>query len=353
MNIDIKELLAVVVENSASDLHMVANSEPQIRLDGRLVPLDLPSLDGETIQKMCYTVMTEKHKKDFEENKELDFAFDVSELERRFRANYYVAQGSMAASFRIIPTKIPTLDELSSPAVYKDIIKREKGLILVTGPTGSGKSTTLAAMLNEINSSERKHIVTIEDPVEFTHENKMSLFSYRTVGEDTKSFATALKYAMRQDPDVIFVGELRDKETITAALTAAETGHLVLASLHSNSAAQTINRIIDVFSGDEQPQIRAQLSTTLVAAISQMLIPKLPKGRVCVSEILINTPAIGNLIRESKVHQIYSQMGIGQAQSGMMVQIQELEKLVKSGVITKENALQYANRQDDLKAKLG
>jgi len=254
----------------------------------------------------------------------------------------------MCAAFRPIPITIPSLDDLGSPTIYKKLIKREKGIILVTGPTGSGKSTTLAAMLNEINEYEQKHIVTAEDPVEFVHTNKKSVFSHREVGNDTASFANALKYAMRQDPDVILVGEMRDKETIAAALTAAETGHLVFATLHTNSAPSTINRIIDVFPGEEQPQVRAMLSASLVAVISQSLIPKIKGGRIATSEIMVMNHAIANLIREEKVHQIYSQMQLGQEDSGMQTQTQVLVSLVKQGIISKENAIQFSNRPDEL-----
>ena len=347
VSIDIKKLLKNIVAHKASDLHLVSRSEPQIRISGKLVSLDLPKLDGETIEKMCYSIITEKQKKIFEENKEIDFAIELPGV-GRFRANYYRTMGDVAAAFRVIPTKIPSIDELGAPQIYKEIIKREKGLILVTGPTGSGKSTTLASMLNEINLTERKHIITIEDPVEFIHENKKSLFSHRNVGSDTKSFASALKYAMREDPDVILIGEMRDKETISAALTAAETGHLVFGTLHTNSSAQTINRIIDVFNGDEQPQVRAQLSTSLVAVISQVLIPKIGGGRVAVPEILISNPAVENLIREDKVHQIYSQMQLRQEATGMQTQTQILVQLVKNKVIEKNDALRYSTRPDEL-----
>lgn len=352
MELDIRTLLKTVVENKASDLHLVAGSEPQVRLDGRLVQLDLPQMDGNTIERLCYTLLTEKQKALFEETNDLDFAVEIPEL-GRFRGNYYKTLGEMAAAFRIIPLEIPTLEMLSAPQIYKDLIKREKGLILITGPTGSGKTTTLGAMLHEINTNERKHILCIEDPVEFVHKNKKALFSYRTVGEDTASFARALKAALREDPDIIFVGELRDKETIRAALTAAETGHLVFGTLHTNSSAGTINRLIDVFDGDEQPQIRSQMSVSLVAAISQILLPKVGGGRVAAAEILINSPAIGNLIRENKVHQIVSQMMIGQGRTGMQTQNQVLQKLVKDGMVTKENALQYSYDPEELKSKIG
>jgi len=345
--LDIRKLLKNVVAYKASDLHLVSRSEPQIRIDGKLAPLNLPKLDGDTIEEMCYSIITEKQKKEFEERNELDFAIHIPEV-GRFRANYYRTMGDVAAAFRVIPTKIPSIDELEAPPIYKQLIQREKGMILVTGPTGSGKSTTLAAMLNEINMTERKHIITVEDPIEFVHENNKSLFSHRNIGNDTESFASALKYALREDPDVILIGEMRDKETISAALTAAETGHLVFGTLHTNSAPQTVNRIIDVFSGDEQPQVRAQLSTSLVAVISQALVPKIGGGRVAVPEILITNPAIANLIREDKVHQIYSQMQLGQGESGMQTQTQVLVKLVRNRVIEKGDAIRVSTRPDEL-----
>lgn len=347
MQYDINALLKTVVAHKASDLHLVPGSEPQVRIDGKLVPLNLPPLSGQEIQSLCYSIITEKQKKEFEEQYELDFAFSIPNI-GRFRGNYYRTLGEMAAAFRIIPSQIPSIDDLGAPLVFKEIVKREKGLILVTGPTGSGKSTTLAALLNEINEKERKHIITIEDPVEFIHPNKKSLFSHRELGLDTASYASALKYALREDPDVILIGEMRDQETIKAALTAAETGHLVLGTLHTNSAPGTINRIIDVFKGDEQPQIRAQLASSLVAVISQVLIPKIGGGRIAVHEILINNPAIANLIRENKVHQIYSQMQLGQQQSGMQTQTKVLQKLLLNRIIDKETALKFSNRPEEL-----
>jgi len=351
MTIDIKKLLQSVVSYGASDLHLVSRSEPQIRIDGSLKAVNLPVLTGEDIEEMTYALLTEKQKKSFEEHLELDFALFLPGI-GRFRANYYRTLGDIAAAFRIIPTEIPSLDSLSAPHIYKELIKREKGLILVTGPTGSGKSTTLAAMLNEINLTEHKHIVTVEDPVEFIHQNKNSVFSHRETGTDTKSFASALKYAMRQDPDIILIGEMRDKETIEAALSAAETGHLVFGTLHTNSAPGTINRIIDVFSGDEQAQIRTMISTSLVAVVSQVLLPKVGGGRVAVPEIMTTNHAIANLIREDKVHQLYSQMQLGQAQSGMQTQTQVLVKLLQQKTILKEYALQYSNKPDELKKNI-
>jgi len=350
--LDIRKLLKSVVAYKASDMHLVSGSEPQIRIDGRLVALNLPVLDGKMIEEMAYSLLTEKQKKEFEEYNELDFSIVLPEV-GRFRANYYRTMGDVACAFRIIPIHIPSLDDLNAKAIFKEIIKREKGLILVTGPTGSGKSTTLAAMLNEVNMTEKKHIITVEDPVEFVHTNKNCLFSQRNVGTDTKSFAAALKYAMREDPDVILIGEMRDRETISAALTAAETGHLVFGTLHTNSAPQTINRIIDVFSGDEQPQVRAQLSTSLIAVISQALLPRIGGGRVAAQEVFITNPAIANLIREDKVHQLYSQMQLNQAETKMVTQTQELLEYLKKKIITKENAVQYSNRPDELLRALG
>jgi len=340
-----------VVVHKASDLHLISKSEPLLRLDGTLKPINLPPLTGSSIEDMCYSLITEKQKKHFEEHSELDFAIEMEGI-GRFRANYYKTLGDMAAAFRVIPIDVPTLDELHAPSVYKKLIKREKGLILVTGPTGSGKSTTLAAMLNEINLTEAKHIVTVEDPVEFVHQNKKCVFSHRGVGEDTESFATALKYAMRQDPDIILIGEMRDKETISAALTAAETGHLVFGTLHTSSAPGTINRIIDVFSGDEQPQIRAMISSSLVAVIAQALLPKVKSGRVAASEILVTNHAIANLIREDKVHQIYSTMQLGQEGTGMQTQTQALFEFVRNGAVDKYIAMQYANKPEELEKAL-
>ena len=345
--LDIRKLLKSVIAYKSSDLHLVSRSEPQIRIDGRLVALNLPVLDGKMIEEMSYAILTEKQKKEFEEHNELDFAIELPGI-GRFRANYYKTMGDIACAFRIIPIEIPSLDDLNAKKIFKEIIKREKGLILVTGPTGSGKSTTLAAMLNEINLTEQRHIITVEDPVEFVHTNKKSLFSHRNVGTDTQSFSNALKFALREDPDVILIGEMRDRETIEAALTAAETGHLVFGTLHTNSAPQTINRIIDVFGGDEQPQVRAQLATSLVSVISQALLPRVGGGRIAAQELMITNPAIANLIREDKVHQLYSQMQLNQQATGMTTQTQELLEFLRQKIISKENAIQYSNRPEEL-----
>jgi len=293
----LEQLLKSIKDYNASDLHLNVNSEPQLRIDGKLTPLNLPKLTKEDTINLCYSVLTEKQKVILEEELELDFSFEIPNV-ARFRANYYYEREHLAAAFRIIPQRPFTLDELKAPLIFKELIKKEKGLILVTGPTGSGKSTTLAAMINEINEIYHKHILTIEDPIEFVHQHKKSLISQREVGRDTKSFLRALKSALREDPDVILIGEMRDKETIGAAITAAETGHLVFGTLHTNSAVQTINRIIDIFPADEQDQVRTQLSMAINAIIAQVLLPKIGGGRIAAHEIMINNPAISNLIRK-------------------------------------------------------
>jgi twitching motility protein PilT len=347
--IDVRKLLKSTLALGSSDLHLVVGSEPQIRIDKELKPLKLPKLTAKEVDAMANSLIKEKQKKIFEERRELDFSFEIENV-GRFRANYYKTIGGTACAFRMIPIEIPTLDSFDSPPIFKELVKKEKGMILVTGPTGSGKSTTLAAMLNEINLTERKHIITIEDPVEFVHKNNKSLFSQRDVGKDsnTDSFATALKYSLRQDPDIILIGEMRDAETIGAALTAAETGHLVFGTLHTNSAAGTINRIIDVFDSEQQGQIRAQLASSLVAVISQSLIPRIGGGKVATQEILISNPAIANLIREDKVHQLYSQMQLNQTETSMKTQTQEIMDLLKKKVISKENAIKNSNRPEEL-----
>ena len=346
--IQMNGILAFMKENNASDLHFIPGRKPLLRIHGTLNDLEFAVLNSEIIKASCYSILSDAQKATLEEERELDFAYAVEGV-GRFRANYYyVEEGKLAAAFRLIPENIPSLDDLKAPPIFKELIKKEKGLILVTGPTGSGKSTTLAAMLNEINATESKHILTIEHPVEFMHKNKKSVFSYRNVDIDTKSFQTALKYALRQDPDIILIGEMRDRETIAAAITAAETGHLVFGTLHTNSAMQTINRIVDSFSGGEQDQIRNMLSFSLQAVIAQSLIPKKGGGRLAIHEILINNMAIANLIRENKNHQIYSQMQLNQQGTGMKTQTQSLVDAVRAGLITRELALRYSTQYNEL-----
>ena len=352
LNYTLEQLLKNVKQYNASDLHLNVNAEPMLRIDGRLAPLNLPKLKNEEVIELCYSVLTEKQKAQLEEELELDFSFEIPGI-ARFRANYYYEREHLAAAFRIIPPRPLTLDELNAPSVFKQLIRREKGMILVTGPTGSGKSTTLAAMLNEINENFKKHIITIEDPIEFVHEHKKSLFSQREVGRDTKSFLRALRASLREDPDVILIGEMRDKETIGAAITAAETGHLVFATLHTNSADQTINRIVNVFPAEEQDQIRTQLSMALNAVISQALLPKIGGGRIAAHEIMINNPAISNLIRENKIAQIYSQMQLNQGVTGMQTMNQVLANYVAKHIISKETAMAYTTKPEELRKMIG
>ncbi|HEY6007653.1 MAG TPA: type IV pilus twitching motility protein PilT [Geobacteraceae bacterium] len=346
---NLHQLLKELVERGGSDLHITTNSPPQIRLDGKLTPLNAPPLHGEETKQLCYSVLTDSQKHKFEEENELDLSFGVKGLSR-FRGNIFVQRGAVAGVFRVIPYKILTFEELGLPPVVKQLAAKPRGLILVTGPTGSGKSTTLASIIDHINIGRHDHIVTIEDPIEYLHPHKGCLVNQREVGADTKSFKHALKYVLRQDPDVVLVGELRDLETIEAALTLAETGHLCLATLHTNSCAQTINRIIDVFPPYQQTQVRAQLSFVLEGVMSQTLIPRVGgSGRVLALEIMVPNPAIRNLIREDKVHQIYSQMQVGQDKFGMQTMNQCLFSLFSKHLISLEDALGRSSEPDELK----
>ena len=337
----IRSLLDLVIDKKASDLHLVARSMPKIRIDGELVSTGNIILTPNDIEEICLPLLDDEQKSELKSSKELDFSIDLGKS-GRFRANYYYTMnGELSAAFRMIPFQTPTLDDIYAPQILFDLAKKQKGLILVTGATGSGKSTTLAAILNEINQNQNKHIITIEDPVEFIHTSKNSLFSHRNVGSDTKSFTRALKYALREDPDVILVGEMRDKEIMAMTIEAAQTGHLVFATLHTSSAVGSINRIIDSFSGSDQAYIRSSLASSLIAIISQNLLPKINGGRIALFEIMLNNIAISNLIREGKTHQILSQMQIGSAQTGMRIMANEIQKALNENLISKEVAMQF------------
>lgn len=344
----IYDLLKVMIEKGASDLHITTGSPPRLRVDGKLIPLDYPNLAPPETKSLCYSILTDAQKHRFEENNELDLSFGVKGLSR-FRGNVFMQRGAVAAAFRTIPFEIRTFHELGLPEIVNDLVKKPRGLILVTGATGSGKSTTLAAMVDRINSERFDHIITVEDPIEYLHTHKKCLINQREVNADTASFKTALRYVLRQDPDVVLIGEMRDLETIEAALTVAETGHLTLATLHTNSAVQTINRIIDVFPPHQQEQIRVQLSFVLEGILAQQLIPKKSgKGRVLAVELLVPNPAIRNLIREDKIHQIYSMMQTGQSKFGMQTMNQSLIELYAKGALSYEDALGRSPVPDEL-----
>ena len=347
------ELLRTMIERNASDLHITVGSPPQIRVDGALMSLEIPPLTGVESKQMCYSILTEVQKKHFEQDNELDLSFGIKDLSR-FRANIFQQRGVVAGAFRTIPYHIRSFEDLGLPPIVKELTWKPRGLILVTGPTGSGKSTTLAAMIDEINSNRPYHIVTVEDPIEYVHQHKKGIVNQREVGSDTNSFKAALKYILRQDPDVVLIGEMRDLETIEAALVIAETGHLALATLHTNSCVQTINRIIDVFPPFQQPQVRAQLSMVLEGVLSQILIPRSSgKGRALALEIMVPNAAIRNLIREEKVHQIYSQMQMGQAKFGMQTLNQSLCQLALRRMITVEEAMRCSSDPEELSAMIG
>ena len=337
---DITELLAFAVKNKASDLHLSAGLPPMIRVHGDVRRINLPPLEHKEVHAMVYDIMNDAQRKQFEESWECDFSFAVPNL-ARFRVNAFQQNRGAGAVFRTIPSKVLTLEELNCPKIFKEIAHQPRGIVLVTGPTGSGKSTTLAAMLDHINKNEYGHILSVEDPIEFVHQSQKCLINQREVHRDTHGFNEALRSALREDPDYILVGELRDLETIRLALTAAETGHLVFATLHTSSAAKTIDRIIDVFPAGEKPMVRSMLSESLRAVISQALLKKIGGGRTAAWEIMVGIPAIRNLIREDKVAQMYSAIQTGQ-QVGMMTLDQNLQDLVKRSLITRNQAREYA-----------
>lgn len=341
---DITELLTFCHQQGASDLHLSAGQPPIIRMDGDIRRVNLPVMDEKEVHDMIYGIMSDRQRCDFEEHMEADFSFDVPGI-ARFRVNAFNQNRGAGAVFRTIPGKIPGLDELSMGQVFRDIANKPRGLVLVTGPTGSGKSTTLAAMMDYINENQHQHILTIEDPIEFIHTPKKSLINQREVHRDTHSFTNALRSALREDPDIILVGEMRDLETIRLALTAAETGHLVFGTLHTTSAAKTINRIIDVFPAEEKSMVRSMLSESLEAVIAQTLLKKNGGGRVAAHEILMGTSAIRNLIREDKIAQMYTAIQTGNS-IGMQTLDQCLQKLVSQGLISKETARSKAKNPD-------
>jgi len=342
------ELLKTMVEHEGSDLHIATNTPPQIRVHGHLRRLDLPDLQPADTKQLIYSVLTDAQKKRFEEALELDFSFGIRGL-ARFRCNVFNQRGAVGAVYRLIPEKIRSFQDLGLPQVLGTLSERPRGLVLVTGPTGSGKSTTLAAMLDKINTERHDHILTIEDPIEYIHPHKNCLVNQREVHSDTNSFANALRAALREDPDIVLIGEMRDLETVEAALKIAETGHLTFGTLHTNSAAQTINRIIDIFPSSQQAQIRTQLSLVLEGIVCQALLPRSDgKGRVVSLEIMVPTAAIRNLIRDDKVHQIYGAMQTGQEKLGMQTANQSLASLYMRKQITLETALGASSNRDEL-----
>ncbi|MGB4335309.1 MAG: type IV pilus twitching motility protein PilT [Chromatiaceae bacterium] len=341
---DITELLTFSVNNKSSDLHLSAGLPPMIRVNGDMRRIDLPAMDHRTVHTLVYEIMNDKQRKDYEEFLETDFSFEIPGL-ARFRVNAFNQKRGAAAVLRTIPSKVLSLEEINAPKLFRDIVEVSRGLILVTGPTGSGKSTTLAAMIDYLNDTRYEHILTIEDPIEFVHLSKKCLINQREVHRDTLGFAEALRSALREDPDIILVGEMRDLETIRLAMTAAETGHLVFGTLHTTSAAKTVNRIIDVFPAAEKDMVRSMLSESLRAVVAQTLLKKVGGGRVAAHEIMIGSPAIRNLIREDKVAQMYSAIQTGQA-FGMQTLDQNLADLLKQGLITRADAQSKAQNKE-------
>ena len=347
------QLLKAMIEKGASDLHITTGTAPQLRIDGKLHPLRMPPLSPPETKQLCYSVLTDAQKHTFEETNELDLSFSVQKLSR-FRGNVFVQRGNVSGAFRAIPFKIKTFEELGLPRVVSELSQKPRGLVLVTGPTGSGKSTTLATMIDKINTERNEHIVTIEDPIEYLHHHKGCVVNQREVGADTSGFKNALKYILRQDPDVVLIGEMRDLETIEAALTVAETGHLCFATLHTNSAVQTINRIVDVFPPYQQSQVRAQLSFVLEGVLCQALMPRANgPGRVMALEVMVPNAAIRNLIREDKIHQIYSAMQVGQDKFGMQTMNQSLANVYQRRLVSLDDAMGRSPDVEELRNLTG
>jgi twitching motility protein PilT len=344
--VTLRELLELMAKKAASDLHLTVGSPPQLRIDGRLVKMDFDILTPEETKKLAYSIMNEKQKQKFEEKSELDLSFGIENLSR-FRCNVFMQRGNVAVALRQIPFRIPSFEELGIPKVVSELADLPRGLVLITGPTGSGKSTTLAALINKINQERHGHILTVEDPIEYLHRHISSLINQREVYADTESFANALKYALREDPDVVLVGEMRDLETMEATLNISETGHLAFATLHTNSCAESINRIIDVFPTNQQEQVRVTVSFVLQAVVSQQLIPRIGGGRVLALEIMACTPAIRALIRDDKIHQIYSLMQAGQ-KFGMRTMNQSLAELYLKHKITLGDAMGRSSNAQEL-----
>ncbi len=350
--LNLQALLKAMTDKGASDLHITAGSPPRLRIDGDLVRLQAEPLTPIDTKQLCYSVMNDAQKLRYEEDMECDFSFGIKGM-ARFRANVYLQQSCVAGAFRVVPYNIIPLQDLGMPAIVTELCDRPRGLVLVTGPTGSGKSTTLASMIDRINTTIKGHIVTVEDPIEFQHQHKGCLVNQREIGRDTQSFKRALKYILRQDPDVVLIGEMRDHETVEAALTIAETGHLAFGTLHTNSAIQSINRIIDVFSSHQQDQVRAVLSFVLEGVITQTLLPKASgSGRALACEVMVPNAAIRNLIREDKLHQIYSQMQIGQSKFGMQTMNQSLVDLYMRKVISLDQAMGHTSEHDELRTMI-
>jgi twitching motility protein PilT len=352
MNFDFADVLLEVLEKKASDLHLTAGSPPMVRLRGQLEPLDYPVLTPQDVRETIYSILTNDQRQKLETDWQIDLAYAIPG-KARFRVNAYFQRAALGAAMRLIPTEMPALDTLGVPSVLRDFTKKPRGFVLVTGPTGSGKSTTLAAMIDVINEERHEHIMTIEDPIEFLHKHKKCIVNQRELGADAKSFGTALKAALRQDPDVILVGEMRDLETISTALTAAETGHLVFATLHTQDTAQTVDRIVDVFPPAQQHQVRVQLSVGLQGIVTQQLLPTSDgQGRTVACEVLVPTPAVRNLIREGKTHQIYSALQTG-ASHGMQTMDSALAQLVRDGKITRELAEARSSTPEELRRLMG